>query len=125
MNDHKRALLEAWWANVPDPEHPVSVPSARVLGGRTVVRKVRRLLERDLMLARRELEWVEQRDDGRRWWRLYIEGPSDDGLLASLRQNVSIRPGESPADYLLRLRRVEDALRARLGSYLEAPRRSP
>lgn len=119
MEDHKRRILEAW------REHPSAfgVPTTDLLGGARVRRQVLDLLRANVTLASKEYEMACEREQGRVWWKLYIEGPADEELLTTLSLAVKRRANEPEADYLARLRRIEREMRARLPDYIREPPR--
>lgn len=129
MDAHKTALFNAWAeAHLAPYEgnevdrlqgHPPFVlsESGTERGGKAVERQLQKLL----MSQKREalLEWESsvERERGAEWWKRYMEGPAEEGLMGSLKSGIPRRPKESTKSYEIRLQRVEARMRARLPSY--------
>lgn len=117
MDEHKLALLRAWWENAPNVDGAPRVPTQGLLGGHLVRRQVRRLLRAELKRAREELLLTRELRQGQEWWWTFIEQPVDQALLRTLRSFAPRRPGETDEAYLLRLRAIESELRPRLATF--------
>lgn len=123
MNEHKRALLEAWnqaplWGHECEGSH-------EVLGGRKVVREVERLLKESIEFAKSEAIAAVERWEGRAWWARYIEEPVEEEMRTTLRLAVPRRRDETETAYTERLIAIEHALRARLMPFIRDPSLAP
>lgn len=118
MNAHKLAILREWWGSIPDPDRPIAVPTYDLIGGWRARRQVLKFLREERKLARIEFGIALEMRRGREWWIRYIEGPAERELLDTLHLSVRQRQGETDAEYRTRLKKIEDALRVRLGEFL-------
>lgn len=128
MDDHKRALFEAWWSyGVKNPDLlgvKGRTPLRYLIGGAESARRVVAFLKTEKKLALIELESSFERERGREWWAEFFEKPADDELRMTLRMAVHRRASETPEDYEARLTKVAAALRARLPDYIREPKAS-
>jgi hypothetical protein len=122
MDAHKATTFKAWEEAHLTPYEGSEVDKLQghlpfVLGGKAVERQVRKLLVDQKREALLEWESSVERERGAEWWRRYMEGPADEGLMGSLKTGIPRRPKESTKTYETRLHRVEAMMRARLPSY--------
>jgi hypothetical protein len=117
MNLHRWELLRAW-ALLTERGRFNPVTERESLTREERVR-VKRFLQGQVKMARRELGAIEEVELGRKWAQL-LEQRADESLMDTLALSIREEDGESPAEFKVRLADIAEQLRCRL-STVRAP----